>query len=90
MKAIIIVIVLIAAIFLSYRLVRKIRDKAEARNVIQFSLKHNRKKPAAKNMCSFCRKNAKRLSFYVNEGGKPIGVCDSCKVQAERRALPRL
>lgn len=40
--------------------------------------------------CSLCRKRAARLSFYIDEGGRTIGVCKSCRPKAEARELDRL
>lgn len=40
--------------------------------------------------CSYCKKKVKRLSFYASRNGQVIGLCDMCKVQAERQALLRI
>ncbi|SFA73913.1 hypothetical protein SAMN05216312_101218 [Cohnella sp. OV330] len=40
--------------------------------------------------CSLCRERSARLSFYVDEGGRTIGVCKNCRSKAEARELDRL
>lgn len=40
--------------------------------------------------CSLCRKRSARLSFYLDEGGRTIGVCKDCRPKAEARELDRL
>lgn len=40
--------------------------------------------------CSLCRERFARLSFYVDEGGRTIGVCKNCRSKAEARELDRL
>jgi hypothetical protein len=40
--------------------------------------------------CAYCKRKVRRLSFYLSRSGQVIGVCDLCKVQAERQSLPRL
>ncbi|MDG0792156.1 hypothetical protein OMP38_15745 [Cohnella ginsengisoli] len=40
--------------------------------------------------CSLCRERSARLSFYVDEGGRTIGVCKNCRPKAEARELDRL
>lgn len=40
--------------------------------------------------CSYCKRKVRRLSFYLSRSGQVIGICDLCKVQAERQSLPRL
>jgi hypothetical protein len=37
--------------------------------------------------CSRCRKEARRLTFYVDEAGRPAGFCKDCEVHAKRRGL---
>ncbi|SEC10607.1 hypothetical protein SAMN05443246_2988 [Paenibacillus sp. GP183] len=90
MQWLILVVILIAAvIFLTYKIIIKIRDKVEAKKIIQLSL-YGKTSKVNKHLCSFCRKKVKRLSFYSDEHGMVVGVCDKCKPQAERRALMRL
>lgn len=47
--------------------------------------------PLSKQSCSYCKKKvpSKELSFYSGRG-RVIGVCKSCRPQAERQALLRL
>jgi hypothetical protein len=52
----------------------------------------NRKRSilSAKQSCSYCKRKVDQLSFYSDGRGKVIGVCKSCKPQAERQALMRI
>ncbi|MBD0380793.1 hypothetical protein [Paenibacillus sedimenti] len=84
------IIASIVVIIILYKFAIKVRDKTVANKVIKFSLNKGRSSKANKKTCSFCKKKAKRLSFYATEVGGVVGVCDSCKPQAERRALLRL
>ncbi|CAM3739700.1 hypothetical protein [Marinicrinis lubricantis] len=77
-------------LWISYKGFIKMKDKREASKVIQMSLHRHKPSKEDKQTCSFCRKKSKKLSFYAAENGKVIGVCDVCRPQAERRALPRL
>ncbi|MEK0314752.1 hypothetical protein [Cohnella sp. 56] len=40
--------------------------------------------------CSLCRERSARLSFYIDESGRTIGVCKACRSKAEARELDRL
>ncbi|MFD2332703.1 hypothetical protein ACFSR7_25895 [Cohnella sp. GCM10020058] len=40
--------------------------------------------------CSLCRVRSSRLSFYIDESGRTIGVCKDCRPKAEARELDRL
>ncbi|MFC3800770.1 hypothetical protein [Cohnella sp. GCM10012308] len=40
--------------------------------------------------CSLCRARSSRLSFYIDESGRTIGVCKDCRPKAEARELDRL
>lgn len=42
---------------------------------------------AAGTRCSRCRKIAGRLTFYVDEAGRPTGFCKACEPHAKRRDL---
>lgn len=44
-------------------------------------------RPGAGNRCSRCRQMAGRLTFYVDEAGKPVGFCKACEPHAKRRDL---
>lgn len=90
MRYLILAVIAIALIYVIYRLTMKARDKAEARKVIRMSLHRGNKKYANKQKCSICHLKSKRLTFYANEYGKAIGVCDKCRPIAERRALLKL
>lgn len=54
------------------------------------SINRKRSKLGSKQACSYCKRKAAKLSFYADQQGKVIGLCDVCKVQAERQALMRL
>lgn len=54
------------------------------------SIKRKRSMLGSKQACSYCKRKVDRLSFYSDRQGKVIGLCDVCKVQAERQALMRL
>lgn len=90
MKWIVLIIVLLSVLLLIYRLTFRIRDKVETTKIIQMSLHGKRVSKVNKQMCSFCRKKDKKLSFYSDEQGRVVGVCPVCRPQAERRALMRL
>lgn len=86
----IVLLPVIVILFVVYKVIVKIRDKAETNNVIKMSLRGNNVKSPKKQTCSFCRNKEKKLSFYSDEQGRVIGVCKQCKPLAERRALMRL
>lgn len=81
---------LLAAVYRKRAGTRQQSDKSAARKVVPFSPKRGNKRKSGRNKCSFCKKNAPRLSFYADENGKAVGVCDKCRPLAERRALLRL
>lgn len=37
--------------------------------------------------CSRCRQIVRKLTFYVDESGKPAGFCKACESHAKRRDL---
>lgn len=90
MKWIVLVIILVVVLLLVYKINLKIRNKMAASKVIKMSLQSKKSSKINKQMCSFCRKKEKKLSFYTDEQGRVVGVCKVCKPQAERRALMRL
>jgi putative hemolysin len=44
----------------------------------------------SKQACTYCKRKVDQLSFYADRQGKVIGVCNTCKPQAERQALLRI
>ncbi|MEI7024648.1 hypothetical protein [Paenibacillus sp. y28] len=91
MKLLITAAAVLAVVFLAVWFRRRIQNRQAATGkVVQLKARRKVSGQAGVNRCSFCKKKAKRLSFYANEGGRVIGVCDICKPQAERRALLRL
>ncbi|QGQ94978.1 hypothetical protein EHS13_08825 [Paenibacillus psychroresistens] len=52
----------------------------------------NRKRlgQSSKQACTYCKRKVDQLSFYADRQGKVIGVCNTCKPQAERQALLRI
>ncbi|OAS21336.1 hypothetical protein A8708_31165 [Paenibacillus oryzisoli] len=90
MKWIVLVILLLSVLLLVYKLTFKIRNKVETTKIIQMSLYGKKVSKVNKQMCSFCRKKERKLSFYSDEQGRVVGVCQVCRPQAERRALMRL
>lgn len=94
MRWLIVVVILIIVFLLVVNLTVKKSKKTRTSNVIQIS-SHTKKRSskgieANKQLCSFCRKKEKKLSFYADEQGRVVGVCQACKPQAERRALMEL
>ncbi|NEW06296.1 hypothetical protein GK047_09755 [Paenibacillus sp. SYP-B3998] len=86
----VIILISIFMIIAIYKLVFKARNKVATNKVIPINRKKKSIGKEGKKACSFCHKKVKRLSFYVTEMGKVVGVCEGCKPQAERRALSRL
>lgn len=39
------------------------------------------------NRCGRCGKPSKRLTFYVDESGRPAGFCKACEPHAKKRDL---
>ncbi|KRE83705.1 hypothetical protein ASG89_11295 [Paenibacillus sp. Soil766] len=90
MKWIMLAIILLSVLLFIYKLTYKLRDKVETTKIIQMSLYGKKVSKVNKQMCSFCRKKDRKLSFYSDEQGRVVGVCQVCRPQAERRALMRL
>ncbi|MEC0229970.1 hypothetical protein [Paenibacillus alba] len=84
------VIVIVGAILVIYQMIAKKRNKKETNKVINVSFGGKKTLKGGKQVCSFCRKKANKLSFYSDEQGKVVGVCQVCKPHAERRALMRI
>ncbi|MNR09525.1 hypothetical protein D3C85_1257300 [compost metagenome] len=90
MKWIGLAIILFVVLFVLYKMMFKVRDKVETNKIIKLSVQGKKSPKINKQMCSFCRKKEKNLSFYSDEQGRVVGVCKVCRPQAERRALMRL
>lgn len=54
------------------------------------SINRKRSMLSSKQACSYCKRKVDQLSFYSDRQGKVIGLCNTCKPQAERQALMRL
>lgn len=93
-----VVVLLLVAAFVAYRLRKPPRSGKG--NVTALSDYRKRKKtqeralwqttPRAKphaQKCSYCRKPAKRLTFYADDDGTVIGVCPACRPLAKKRDL---
>lgn len=81
---VLILIAFLIAILVFYR----IRSRTEIKNRAIRNKKQSNAK--GKQTCSYCRKKARPLSFYADGRGKVVGVCNTCKPQAERQALMRI
>jgi hypothetical protein len=73
-------------IFLIYSFMKAKRGK----NSNVTSINRKRSILGSKQACSYCKRKVDKLSFYADRQGKVVGLCDVCKVQAERQALMRL
>lgn len=69
------------------RAVRKRTGKGTSK---QTSKRNERPAEEQARPCSLCRKRSARLYFYLDESGRTIGTCKSCRPKAEARELDRL
>lgn len=71
------------------------RSARKSGNVTDLSRYRTRRTTAARDAelrstdtrCSRCRKIVRRVTFYVDEAGKPAGFCKACEPHAKRRDL---
>jgi hypothetical protein len=79
--------ILLAAVIVFFVVYRKSdRSEIKKRAISNRKLSNTR----GKQTCSYCKKKASPLTFYADRNGKVVGVCNVCKVQAERQALMRI
>ncbi|MDI4647753.1 hypothetical protein [Cohnella hashimotonis] len=97
-------IAIVAAVLLAgaggaFWLGRRRRKRAVSRSAKVVPFRAARKRPGKRREsaageqarpCSLCRARNSRLSFYIDESGRTIGVCKDCRPKAEARELDRL
>jgi putative hemolysin len=71
-------------------LVYSFLNRNKGKNTKVTSINRTHSKFGSKQACSYCKRKVDQLSFYSDRQGKVIGVCNTCKPQAERQALMRL
>ncbi len=81
---------IVIIVYIGYRISLQLRHRRKAGNVIRLPLNRGSKRYNNQQKCSQCRQKSSRLSFYADEAGKPIGVCDKCRPIMQRRGLLRL
>ncbi|MNH95748.1 hypothetical protein D3C73_483980 [compost metagenome] len=91
MMRILVLLLVVAIIMIVVKtLIIQPSKKSKKSNVIQMKNYSSKVKKLEGQKCSFCGNRVKRLAYYADETSKVVGVCDSCKPQAERRELSRL
>jgi hypothetical protein len=80
------IIGIIIIAYLIYAFIK--RNKQTNGKVTPINLK--RRTLSGKQSCYYCKRKVDQLSFYSDGRGKVVGVCNSCKPQAERQALMRI
>lgn len=80
-------ILVLVMTFILYLRTKKNSEKIKQSKVVKLSSNRSKSKYQA---CTYCRKKFNRLSFYSDEQGKVIGLCDACKPRAEKRQLFQL